>query len=416
MIGTTSPLNSGTGRGSLSINGATDSILVFGNGGTTSGYLYSYSTGLELTTQGSRALVFQTNNTERMRIDSSGNVGIGTSTLNPLGWTKDITINSTGNASYSISYGDAAAAYFYAGASAAGIASYANIPLTFGTNNTERMRIDSSGNLGLGVTPSAWNTTSYRAIQISSGVNLFGQTDDASVVELWANGYVNSSYSPTYKGTGNATRYRQTSGQHQWYTAASGTAGNAITFTQAMTLDASGNLLVGTTSSSITTAGIKLSSYSATSANISIGDAATANTDIRYTLYSTGAAAYRFYVGMGGTIYATSIVITAISDERLKENIRDLDTGLSTIMALKPRRFDWKEGKGQDKKNAAGFIAQEFQKVLPNSISTFKAGEDGIDYLTMNHEELIPTLVKAIQDQQLLIESLTTRLTALENK
>jgi hypothetical protein len=104
------------------------------------------------------------------------------------------------------------------------------------------------------------------------------------------------------------------------------------------------------------------------------------------------------YFKLGGTVFATSIVISAISDQRLKENIRDIDTGLSTIMALKPRRFDWKKGKGQDKKNAAGFIAQEYQEVLPNSISTFKQGDDGIDYLTMNHEELIPTLVKAIQE------------------
>jgi hypothetical protein len=132
--------------------------------------------------------------------------------------------------------------------------------------------------------------------------------------------------------------------------------------------------------------------------------AASTNADTQFDLYSTGAAAYRFYVGMGGTIFATSIVITAISDQRLKENIRDIDTGLSTIMALKPRRFDWKEGKGQDKKNAAGFIAQEFRDIFPESVVEGKADGDGIKYLTMNHEELIPSMVKAIQEQQALIE------------
>jgi hypothetical protein len=117
-----------------------------------------------------------------------------------------------------------------------------------------------------------------------------------------------------------------------------------------------------------------------------------------YNLYSTGAGAFRFYVNMAGTINATSIVITAISDQRLKENIRDIDTGLGAIMALKPRRFDWKEGKGQDKKNAAGFIAQEFEEVFPECVSTSKAGGDGIEYKNINHETLIPTLVKAIQE------------------
>ena len=140
------------------------------------------------------------------------------------------------------------------------------------------------------------------------------------------------------------------------------------------------------------------------------------NSNTTYNLYSTGAGAFRFYVGLGGTIYATSIVITAISDERLKENVRDIDTGLNSIMALKPRRFDWKEGKGQDKKDVAGFIAQEFETVFPECVSTSKAGADGIEYKNINHETLIPTLVKAIQEQQALITQLTTRLTALENK
>jgi len=83
-------------------------------------------------------------------------------------------------------------------------------------------------------------------------------------------------------------------------------------------------------------------------------------------------------------------------------------------MALKPRRFDWKEGKGQDKKDVAGFIAQEFEDVFPECVGTSMAGEDGIEYKNINHETLIPTLVKAIQEQQALITQLTARITALE--
>ena len=131
---------------------------------------------------------------------------------------------------------------------------------------------------------------------------------------------------------------------------------------------------------------------------INVVTAASTSAFSTYELYSTGAGAYRFYVDASGTISATSIVITAISDQRLKENVRDIDTGLNSIMALKPRRFDWKEGKGQDKKNAAGFIAQEFEEVFPECVSTSKAGEDGIEYKNINHETLIPTLVKAMQE------------------
>ena len=85
-------------------------------------------------------------------------------------------------------------------------------------------------------------------------------------------------------------------------------------------------------------------------------------------------------------------------------------------MLVKPRRFDWKDGKGQDKKDAAGFIAQEFEQVFPNSVSTSLAGEDGIEYKTLCHEELIPTMVKAIQEQQQMIETLQAKVAALEAK
>jgi len=141
-------------------------------------------------------------------------------------------------------------------------------------------------------------------------------------------------------------------------------------------------------------------------------------------MYSTGAAAYRFYVGYGGTIYATSTTITGISDQRLKENIRDLDDGLEKVMALQPRKFDWKNGKGKGIANDRGFIAQEFEQVFPDMIEEWQdpAPEGEEPYKAVN-ANLIPTLVKAIQEQQALISSqaavittLTERIEALEAK
>ena len=176
--------------------------------------------------------------------------------------------------------------------------------------------------------------------------------------------------------------------------------------------DSSGNFLVGKTAGSLANTGFVAQSNGYVSSSLSGTTSATDS----YNLYSTGASAYRFYVDMAGTIHATSIVITAISDERLKENVRNIDTGLNDVLALKPRRFDWKEGKGQDRKNVAGFIAQEFEEVFPECIGTTKAGADGIEYKNINYETLIPTLVKAIQEQQALIQTLTDRITALEGK
>jgi Chaperone of endosialidase len=123
----------------------------------------------------------------------------------------------------------------------------ANTSIRFRVDGAEVARFDSSGNLGLGVTPSAWGTSSStKAFQLP-GLSLwgFGNTN----AYLNANSYYNGT-NRIYTTSSFATEYAQTSGQHQWYTAPSGTAGNAITFTQAMTLDASGNLGIGVTSPS----------------------------------------------------------------------------------------------------------------------------------------------------------------------
>lgn len=127
------------------------------------------------------------------------------------------------------------------------------------------------GNLGLGVTPSTWSTG--KAIQINNvQASIWGAGDQINVL---SNAYFNSGYK--YAASKAASMYEQALGVHSWFTAPSGTAGNAITFTQAMTLDASGNLLVGSTSSSAV---------------------ANKNVDVN----GTGDAA--FTVRVGGTTYA----------------------------------------------------------------------------------------------------------------
>ena len=113
-----------------------------------------------------------------------------------------------------------------------------------------RMTLNSTG-LGVGVTPSAW-WSNEKALQIGSGAFFSGRTANPDVAEIGANQFINSSLQRIYIGNGYASRYQQDGGVHQWFTAPSGTAGNPISganaFVQAMTLDASGNLLVGTTS------------------------------------------------------------------------------------------------------------------------------------------------------------------------
>jgi len=268
--------------------------------------------------------------------------------------------------------------------------------IAFAEGGAECARFDSGSRLLVGLTSSI----------ASNGIAQIGGNADTRLI---IDGSSTQGIFFTKSGADNGTYRVDASGNYNWFVAGAATAN--------MTLNASGNLLVGQTTQSATTNGFSVNfGQGATIPAVSVAGASSANTEVNYTMYSTSAAAYRFYVGYGGTVFATSIVITAISDQRLKENIRDIDTGLDAIMALKPRRFDWKEGKGQDKKDVAGFIAQEFETIFPECVGTSKAGADSVEYKNINHETLIPTLVKAIQEQQALINQLTARITALENK
>ena len=116
--------------------------------------------------------------------------------------------------------------------------------INIGTNTGgDTITITEAGNVGIGVTPSAW--TVFKVLQIGSG--FAGASSGVTNARIFGNTYYDGSY--RYMGTGRATQYEQ-DGYHAWYTSASGTAGNAISFTQAMTLDTSSRLGVNTTDAS----------------------------------------------------------------------------------------------------------------------------------------------------------------------
>ena len=263
-----------------------------------------------------------------------------------------------------------------------------------------------NGNVGIGVAPSAWVST-FKAINVSSYAAFGGNSDDK--LTLVGNNYYNDG-TAKFIGNGYAGAYSIYQGAHRFQistTNNSSGAGAALTFTQAMTLDASGNLLIGKTSSSLGIVGVEdRPNGEVWSTNAASTDGAGSS----YILYSSGATAYRFYVGMGGTVFATNTTISAISDARLKENVQDLDVGLGAILALKPRKFDWKEGKGKNIKGDRGFIAQEFEQVFPNLIDEWKdAAPEGETPYKSVRQDLIPVLVKAIQELTARVQTLETR-------
>ena len=173
-------------------------------------------------------------------IDASNNVGIGTSSP-----AQKLHLSAAGNlfAQFSDTTNSVTA---YAGIynSVQWIGTSTSHPITFNTANTERMRLDSAGNLSLGVTPSAWAST-QKALEFNNGA-LFASSVAIDIVQ---NAYLNTSSSWIYKTAAQASFYQQYQGQHQWYTSTNTpTVGGTVTFNQSMTLDASGNLLVGPTS------------------------------------------------------------------------------------------------------------------------------------------------------------------------
>jgi hypothetical protein len=148
-------------------------------------------------------------------------------------------VNGTSAGLYQISF-SGQHTWFY---TAAGIA---NSAITW----TQAMTLNASGNLGLGVTPSAWRDI-FVAFQIGYTGSLYSLTvaNATEQVNLASNYYQNSAGSELRVQAGYATRYQQASGEHRWSTAGTATAGSAISFTQAMTLNALGFLGIGTTPS-----------------------------------------------------------------------------------------------------------------------------------------------------------------------
>jgi len=265
--------------------------------------------------------------------------------------------------------------------------------------------LTAGGNVGFGTT-SLTSISGYNTLKINNATN--GAIIDLAQADAYKGRIVGSTGGlqletsgslPIILASGGVSQYRiGTLGVFDWYDGAGGTR---------MTLNSTG-LGVGAASGS----GLgKLYVYqtaddpagrfvnanaSQTNATLQILSARNTTNDSFRALsyYNTGAAAFKFYVIDSGAIYSTSTSITGISDISLKENVKDLETGLSQILALKPRRFDWKDGSAS---NVQGFVAQEVEGILPDLVTNYRYN-DTESKKALRLGDMIPTLVKAIQE------------------
>ena len=325
--------------------------------------------------------------TEAARIDSSGNFMVGGTGYTAAKITAVQQSDTVGTLSFGLGAG---------GGVSQGLRLSTNNALAFDRYNggwAESMRIDSSGNVGIGTSsPSCSLTINGTNISSRGQLSVIGTSTSARQTFY---------SSTTYNGI---LMFIDTTGGY-FGTISSTPMAFATADTERMRIDSSGNLLVGTTTGSLSSGtGVRALSTG------QFGTALAGSTNATDTLdvYSTGASAYRFYVDMAGTVHATSTSITAISDQTLKTNVKPLETGLAEVMRLQPRRFDWLDQTAHEGTNVAGFIAQEVQEVLPDLVGDFKYDE-GVTKLGLKMGDMIPTLVKAIQEQQAIIEQLKAK-------
>ena len=339
--------------------------------------------------------------------------GTGTSVGLNVGSGKTLavagTLTVTGSATVEFADGSAASpSITNDGDTNTGIFFPAADTIAFTEGGVESARIDASGNMGLGVTPSAWSGTNTRALDISLWTSL--ANGNAFGTALTFNGFYNGT-NWIYKQTNTASRYEQ-DGSHRWYTAASGTAGNTVSFTQAMTLTAAGEFLVGATSKTGSGAseGKQVIQFAgATENGLYLDDTRTsAGTDVAI-VFGRGATV----VGSVTTTTTSTSYVTS-SDYRLKENIAPMISSLAKVALLKPCTYTWKSAPDEI---GEGFIAHELAEVCPQAVSGEKdaVNEDGsIKPQGIDTSFLVATLTAAIQEQQAIIQTLTDRITALE--
>jgi len=341
------------------------------------------------------ALRFQQGATLHGLFDASGNFAVGTSTTGFNSAGLPLVVGSgTGNTGMTIFSGNASSGSIHFADGTSGSDSFRGFinynhstnSMQFGADAAEDMRITSSGNVGIGVTPST-------RLDISGGTG--GARVQFSLSTASADYFVvtpaNDAYLP-------ATWRAST---HQWFTSA----------TERMRLFASGGVSIGNTTDpgagNLALAASKFIRLPSASTNFDLVGNAGGNDYL--SINANGTQRHQF--NDAGAAYNTTGTWGTISDARLKENINDATAKLDDVLKLRVVNYNLKT---DPEIKQIGFIAQDIEQVFPGLVEQGEPTEDGDFYKSVKTSVLIPILVKAMQEQQTQIDELKNQLTQLK--
>jgi hypothetical protein len=397
----------------------------------------SFGTITNFTTTGNTVLGDATTDTLTVGVtgivkDATGKVGIGTASPNDVlevaGNDAYIRVNRTGNEpGILLTYSNSAT-------------NRGNIAVTSGGamyftsgGNTERMRIDSSGNVGIGSsTITSADGAAGRIFKVS------GSTNTVWVGETTGNG----GYNAFIFEARNSNRSNPRFAQIQMQTVSTPTDGGLIIFSTSATgsstdiserarIDSNGFLLVGGTSSVSSTAKIQSFSNAGNGGTGYIGMFASgsslANQNVGFQIGQTDLRIYGAWDGSGNArnnVYVSAqsngvqlssggTSWSAISDERQKDIIEPIENGLTKVASLRAVIGKYKTDAEGTRRSF--LIAQDVKAVLPEAVGIEDAGQE-TEKLLLAYTDVIPLLVASIKELSAKNDALTARIEALENR
>ena len=342
-------------------------------------------------------MYFITDTAERMRIDSSGKVGIGETSPDGKLHIKGGT--ATGDASHVLFENTQGSKVFAIGGGASGVTNN-NLFFRNVTDNTTPMVITDAGSVGIGTTsPSS-------TLDVESSANTvaeFKSTADIARISLTS----------VDLSDGASTGYiKAQDGKLTLDADISATGGDPrvsfeIEGNESARINAGGVLYVGTTNgqtspSNINTKASISGDVYANGIRFNSSTNQDTNTAPTHKLWQDNTDLY-----IGSTLIETG----ATSDRRLKENIKNIPNAIEKVKLLNGVTYNYK--KKPDVKEA-GFIAQDVEKALPEAVYT--AYEDGEEVLALKYNRITSVLVEAIKEQQEQIESLKSEIVNLKGE